>query len=148
MALVLSFLSNLHQTERECQRISDAASPTPISDPAKISELKPTSQISKPNPNFQKLYIIKTNNPTYVHSFCSWKWKEINFFCAINVMITITKEKPINFFNPKKKKKSSAGTLYKHLNCNKIFFFFFFFHITKKLKEEKVPGSERQGKWW
>ena len=40
MVLVLSFLSNLHQTERECQRISDAASPTPISDPAKISELK------------------------------------------------------------------------------------------------------------
>ena len=143
MALVLSFLSNLHQTERECQRISDAASPTPISDPAKISELKPTSQISKPNPNFQKLYIIKTNNPTYVHSFCSWKWKEINFFCAINVMITITKGKPINFFNPKKKKILSWNFI-QTLKLQQIFFF----HITKKLKEEKVPGSERQGKWW
>ena len=81
----------------------------------------------------------------FIH-FVAENGKKSIFFCAINVMITITKAKPINFFNPKKK-KSSAGTLYKHLNCNKIFFFFFF-HITKKLKEEKVPGSERQGKWW
>ena len=49
-------------------------------------------------------------------------------------MITITKGKPINFFNPKKK-KSSAGTLYKHLNCNK-----FFFSYNEKIERREGTG--------
>jgi hypothetical protein len=70
MALFLSFLSNLHQTEREYQRISDAASPTPISDPTKISELKthfPNIRIHKQTQSiFPKIHIIKSTN-THAH---------------------------------------------------------------------------------
>ena len=39
----------------------------------------------------------------FIH-FVAENGKKSIFFCAINVMITITKGKPINFFNPKKKK--------------------------------------------
>lgn len=69
MALLSSFLSNLHQTERECQRTPDAATPTPISDPAKISALKSSSQISKPNKE-------NLRNDTYCSFFATENGKE------------------------------------------------------------------------